>query len=146
MEQEFLSIKDFAARAGVSTQAIYKRLNNIHDELRNWLKPGCKQKMLDTAALSLFEEIQEQSGCATNCQPVDNQLIDMLREELAQKNEQIAMLQKLLSQEQQLRLVADQRILMLEGGPQENAQEPEAAVQDAPAAQPKRRHWWQLWK
>ena len=74
MEQEFLSIKDFAARAGVSAQAIYKRLNNPGDELINWLKADGKQKMLAAAALSLFQKKEESTSCETNCQPVDNQL------------------------------------------------------------------------
>ena len=59
MEQEFLSIKDFAARAGVSAQAIYKRLNNPGDELINWLKADGKQKKLAAAALSLFQKKEE---------------------------------------------------------------------------------------
>ena len=58
MEQTFLSIKDFAARAGVSAQAIYKRLNNPVDELTTWLKIDGKRKMLDIQALSLFQSTQ----------------------------------------------------------------------------------------
>lgn len=147
MEQEFLSIKDFAARAGVSAQAIYKRLNNPGDELINWLKADGKQKKLAAAALSLFQKKEESTSCETNYQPVDNQLIAMLQEELRQKNEQIATLQKLLGQEQQLRLVADQRILMLESGNQEAEHiEQNTHQEEAPAEPPKRKRWWQLWK
>ena len=147
MEQEFLSIKDFAARAGVSAQAIYKRLNNPDDELINWLKADGKQKMLAAAALSLFQKKEETTSCETNCQPVDNQLITMLQEELRQKNEQIATLQRLLGQEQQLRLVADQRILMLESGNQEAEHiEQNTHQEEAPDEPPKRKRWWQLWK
>lgn len=147
MEQEFLSIKDFAARAGVSAQAIYKRLNNPGDELINWLKADGKQKKLAAAALSLFQKKEESTSCETNCQPVDNQLITMLQEELRQKNEQIATLQRLLGQEQQLRLVADQRILMLESGNQEAEHiEQNTHQEEASAEPPKRKRWWQLWK
>lgn len=147
MEQEFLSIKDFAARAGVSAQAIYKRLNNPGDELINWLKADGKQKKLAAAALSLFQRKEESTSCEPTCQPVDNQLIAMLQEELRQKNEQIATLQKLLGQEQQLRLVADQRILMLESGNQEAEHiEQNTHQEEAPAEPPKRKRWWQLWK
>ena len=147
MEQEFLSIKDFAARAGVSAQAIYKRLNNPGDELINWLKADGKQKKLAAAALSLFQRKEESTSCEPTCQPVDNQLIAMLQEELRQKNEQIATLQRLLGQEQQLRLVADQRILMLESGNQEAEHiEQNTHQEEAPAEPPKRKRWWQLWK
>ncbi len=155
MEQTFLSIKDFAARAKVSPQAIYKRLNNPLDELRNWLKTDGKRKMLDTEALFLFQSTQEST---VDNQPVDNdsptveqQLIAMLQAELAAKNDQIATLQQLLSQEQQLRLVADQRLAMLEA-PKEPDPEPAAeAAQDVqapaePTQEQPRRPWWQFWK
>lgn len=152
MEQTFLSIKDFAARAKVSPQAIYKRLNNPLDELTTWLKTDGKRKMLDAEALFLFQSTQETT---VDNQPVDNdsptveqQLIAMLQAELAAKNDQIATLQQLLSQEQQLRLVADQRLAMLEA-PKEPDPEPAAeAVQDEPIQdeQQPRRPWWQFWK
>ena len=152
MEQTFLSIKDFAARAKVSPQAIYKRLNNPLDELTTWLKTDGKRNMLDAEALFLFQSTQETT---VDNQPVDNdsptveqQLIAMLQAELAAKNDQIATLQQLLSQEQQLRLVADQRLAMLEA-PKEPDPEPAAeAVQDEPIQdeQQPRRPWWQFWK
>ena len=152
MEQTFLSIKDFAARAKVSPQAIYKRLNNPLDELTTWLKTDGKRKMLDAEALFLFQSTQETT---VDNQPVDNdsptveqQLIAMLQAELAAKNDQIATLQQLLSQEQQLRLFADQRLAMLEA-PKEPDPEPAAeAVQDEPIQdeQQPRRPWWQFWK
>ena len=155
MEQTFLSIKDFAARAKVSPQAIYKRLNNPLDELTTWLKTDGKRKMLDAEALFLFQSTQETT---VDNQPVDNdsptveqQLIAMLQAELAAKNDQIATLQQLLSQEQQLRLVADQRLAMLEA-PKEPDPEPAAEVaQDVqapaePAQEQPRRPWWQFWK
>lgn len=152
MEQTFLSIKDFAARAKVSPQAIYKRLNNPLDELTTWLKTDGKRKMLDAEALFLFQSTQEPT---VDNQPVDNdsptveqQLIAMLQAELAAKNDQIATLQQLLSQEQQLRLVADQRLAMLEA-PKEPDPEPAAeAAQDEPIQdelQPSR-PWWKFWK
>ena len=156
MEQTFLSIKDFAARAGVSAQAIYKRLNTPVDALAAWLKIDGKRKMLDIQALSLFQSTQVDNQVE---QPVDNRLIEMLQAELAAKNAQIERLQdqvtqahQLLSQEQQLRAVAEQRILMLESGQGEQPKsEPEPAaeaVQDEPIQdepQPKR-PWGQFWK
>jgi len=163
MEQTFLSIKDFAARAGVSAQAIYKRLNNPVDELTTWLKIDGKRKMLDIQALSLFQSTQVdnqvEQPVVNPIQPVDNRLIEMLQAELAAKNAQIERLQdqvtqahQLLSQEQQLRAVAEQRILMLESGQGEQPKsEPEPAaeaaqdepIQDEP--QPSR-PWWKFWK
>ena len=165
MEHEYLSVRAFAVRAGVSAQAIYKRLTNENDELTTFLKEVDGKKTISTAALKLFqaEEAAESKndGNSTSCQPVDNQLttkmIEILQSELEAKNKQIEHLQQLLSQEQQLRLVADQRILMLTGGDNQEAQaeaevvepeQPEAAAeqpQEQTQEQPKKK-WWQFWK
>ena len=165
MDHEYLSVRAFAVRAGVSAQAIYKRLTNEKDELTTFLKEVDGKKTISTAALKLFqaEEAAEtkNEGNSTSCQPVDNQLstkmIEILQSELEAKNKQIEHLQQLLSQEQQLRLVADQRILMLTGGDGQEAQteaevvepeQPETAVEqpkEQTQEQPKK-HWWQFWK
>ncbi len=154
MDNEYLSIKDFAARAGVSHQAIYKRLSNPLDELCNWLHYVGNKKMLAVEALSLFdsntETTADSTGCATSCatelQPVDNEIrnqyIEFLRSELEKKNEQIANLQQLLSNEQQLHMLAEQKILRLE---EAKAHETEA-VQPTVVDQQQEKKWWQFWK
>ena len=37
MDKEFISIKDFAEKVGVSVQAIYKRINNKNDKIQPYL-------------------------------------------------------------------------------------------------------------
>lgn len=123
MEKEYLSIKDFAAAVGVSQQAIYKQLNN---KLKPYLKVVENKKMLDIAALELFKK-QEKTN------QVEQQLINMLQTELNKKNEQIAELQKLLSQEQQLNAMNQQKIQALE--------DKAAAVPEEP-----KKKWWKFGK
>lgn len=125
--KEYLSIKEFAELAGVSQQAIYKQLNN---KLKKYLKEVDGKKTLEKSALELFKK-QENSST------VEQQLINMLQTELNQKNEQIAQLQKLLDQEQQLHAMAQQKLALLE----EKNQEPE--VEAPEPIEPVKKSWWQ---
>ena len=143
MDHDYLSIKEFSDIVGVSHQSIYKRLNNYEDELRNYMREIDGRKMLDAAAIALYQpKMDDSTSCNQGAQPVatlDNELrneyIEFLKSELAAKNEQISQLQQLLHQEQQLRLVADQKILMLESNESKTE----------PPAEPIRK-WWQFWK
>lgn len=51
MEIEYLTIKDFAERAGVSQQSIYKRLSKKDNPLQPYLKKVGNKKLLNTVAL-----------------------------------------------------------------------------------------------
>ena len=89
--------------------------------------------MLNKSALELFKK-QENSST------VEQQLINMLQTELNQKNEQIATLQKLLDQEQQLHAMTRQELKLLE----EKNQEPEV-VEPEPTETVKKK-WWHFRK
>ena len=87
MKEEFLSISEFAKRAGVSHQAIYKRLDG---DLQPWLQVANGKKTLNMKALELFE----QDKSATDSTEVATikllqKTVDMLQKELDIKNEQI---------------------------------------------------------
>lgn len=112
MENKYLSIKDFAAAIGVTKQAVYKQLNN---KLQPYLKVVDGKKMIEKSALSLFDKKPEvnQEEQQTNNQ-LTEKLIAMLQKELDEKNQQIAELQKLLNQAQQLNAMDKQKILELE--------------------------------
>lgn len=138
MENEYLSIKDFAAAAGVSQQAIYKQLNN---KLKTYLKIVDNRKMLNKSALSLFKQ-------RDNSTDIQKQLINMLQSELNEKNQQlnekdkqIAELQKLLSQSQQLNAMDKQKILELE-----DHLEVARKAQDQTVEHPPQKKWWQWFK
>lgn len=85
---EYLSIKDFAAAAGVSTQRIYQRLAK---DLQSYCKEENGKKYLSVEGLKLFNK----EGLQGNCQDLATtesllkETIETLREQLAVKDEQI---------------------------------------------------------
>ena len=106
-EIEYLTVKEFAEEVGITTQAVYKQLNN---QLQGRFKKDGKKTLIEKSAISMFQK--------KNDQPVDNQLqtelYNQLRNQLQEKDAQIALLHRLLDQEQQLNLVANKRVLELE--------------------------------
>ena len=108
METEYLSIKDFAKRAGVSQQSLYKRLNKLNNQLNNYIKLVDNQKMIDIRALQEVYGVEVEQPIQPIIQPVEQpiqpnfdsilsqnqQMIDMLKEQLEAKDKQIENLQK----------------------------------------------------
>lgn len=115
--EKYVSIKEIAKMAGVSPQAIYKQLNN---KLKTYVKMVDGKKMLNISALDVIEKKSK----STN---VEQQLINILQTELNKKNEQIERLEQLISQEQQLRMICETKLLQLEE--KQNIKK-----------------WWQIWK
>lgn len=111
MEEKFLSVKEFAELAGVTVQAVYKRLNNEKkEELEQFVRKTDKRLEISSKAVVFFQNEGEKSsstGCSTgsttSSTTVDvNLLISTLQDELKAKNEQIRQLQNLLEHEQTL--------------------------------------------
>ncbi len=132
-EDEYISIKEFAKRAGVSVQSIYKRLNGLNNPLNQYIKLVENQKMLNISALEEIYGIEVEQPIqpihSTHSTPHStsekdkktetksetvSELVSILEKELGAKNEQIAHLQKLLDQEQQLRMISEQKLLQIE--------------------------------
>ena len=137
MEKEYLSIKEFATAVGISQQAVYKQLNN---KLKEYLKVVDGKKMLDIKALELYKINDDSTKNSTSCTTDEQQLINWLKEEIKEKNKQIALLQaqiekeqQLLNQEQQLRMVEQQKYLELQSKYEEqDNQEPVNVVEEEP--------------
>lgn len=137
MEKEYLSIKEFATAVGISQQAVYKQLNN---KLKEYLKVVDGKKMLDIKALELYKTNDDSTKNSTSCTTDEQQLINWLKEEIKEKNKQIALLQaqiekeqQLLNQEQQLRMVEQQKYLELQSKYEEqDNQEPVNVVEEEP--------------
>ena len=137
MEKEYLSIKEFATAVGISQQAVYKQLNN---KLKEYLKVVDGKKMLDIKALELYKTSDDSTKNSTSCTTDEQQLINWLKEEIKEKNKQIALLQaqiekeqQLLNQEQQLRMVEQQKYLELQSKYEEqDNQEPVNVVEEKP--------------
>lgn len=86
----YITIKDFAQRAGVSTQAVYQRLDK---DLQSYFKLVDKRKMIEESALELFAPPQVVKQIDKE---IDNDLsstlqetIKLLSSQLSEKDEQI---------------------------------------------------------
>ena len=151
---EKISITEFAKRANVSRQSVYKRLSQVDDKLTEYVNLVDNKKMLDIQALEDVYGIKVDKGVdkndnleSTSCQSnvnLDNpknkiedillKQIESLQQEIKIKNEQIEQLHKLLDQEQQLRMVSEQKILELEDPKEEKEEQKET-----------KKKWWQFW-
>lgn len=125
------TIKELADEIGKSKPSVMQRIKDL--DLRSALhKDGNKFLIPDDIAKKVIDSFSPKTQ--TDLQPVSdeirNEYIDFLRSELDKKNEQLANMQQLLHQEQQLRLMADQKVLMLEEAQRQEQQ----------------RKWWQFWK
>lgn len=165
VENQYISVKEFAQRAGISVQAVYKGLNN---RLNPYVKLVDNQRVIDIRALQDIYgiEIEQpiQPELSTNSiEDVTNDndndiVIDMLlkqieilqkeldvkNEQLKEKDNQMAALNerleeshRLLDQQQQLQAM-EKKIQVLENK-QEDVAEPSQEHQET-------KHWWEIWK
>ncbi len=57
-QYEYVTIKEFATLANVTTQAIYKRMNQTDSSLNKYVKSDGKMKLISKEALGLFTDSQ----------------------------------------------------------------------------------------
>ena len=121
--KELLTIKEFAEMVGFSVQGIYKRLNTEGNPLKDFLVVENKTKFLKREALELFEDGTEESSRpsfgeeeSSALLPIQAQMIEILREQLEEKDKQISSLlarieeqSKLLSQQQTITALLEQK-------------------------------------
>ena len=134
-DQQYITVKEFAQRAGVSIQSVYQSLNK---RLKPYLKIVDNRKMLNIKALEEIygiSDVKEVEQSVEQENKVDvNELINILKaqieikdRQIAEKDRQIAEMQKLVDQEQQLSLKAQNRLENLEQKSNQDAVEPEPA-------------------
>lgn len=162
MKNDYISVSEFARRAGVTKQSVYQR---IQGGLKKYVKDLNGQKVIQIQALHDVYGLDLEQGLEQDLNKdsqgqnqVNLAVIEMLRTELEAKNQQIASLTVALEnttqalQEAQTSLRAAQALhagtmqAQLGPGP-DRSQEPEPviSVEDQPAApaEPERkRHWW----
>lgn len=149
---EYISIKEFAERAGVSTQAIYQRLAK---DLQPYLQVEKGKKRLNIEALRLFNDKElKQVDCKENTNLQSEFLIktlEVLREQLAEKDKQLeaaaaekAELLARLKDAQQ----AEQQAHLLHAGTMQTAARIESRPIEAPEEIEKRaaRRGWKFWQ
>lgn len=139
MKNDYISISEFAAAAGVSQQSVYKRLRNKDDAIQPFCKKIDGKKYISKYAIDIIyrdeepqETTQEEQTEEPQEEPTEKanenvlmtilqQQLETLRNELEVKNKQIENLNNrlaeannLISQQQQLQLLDTQRIAALE--------------------------------
>ena len=92
MKTEYLSVKDFAERAGVSQQSLYKRLNKSNNQLNNYIEVVDNQKMIDIRALQEIYGVEVEQPIQPNIQPVEQPIQPLLQAEIEEKNDLIEFL------------------------------------------------------
>ena len=98
-QEEFITIKEFAQRAGVSHQAIYDRLRKENDELRKYTKVHNGKKQINTKALELFC-YKETTPVIEQQIEIKDEIIALLRKHLACKEQQLKMANELIEKQQ----------------------------------------------
>ena len=118
MENNLLTVKEFAERAGVSTQAIYQRIDK---DLQGYCKMIGKRKMIDIAGLELF---QKQEPLQEESKDLDKDLVKALQatlqtltaqlevkdKQIADLNERLAEAHATISQSHYIAAQAQQQI------------------------------------
>ena len=94
MMDEWISVKEFSERAGISVQAVYKQLNK---KLKPYLTVMNGTKMLNIKAL---EEVYEKTEDESIKPKVDERLLNQLLNQLEEKDRQINELHRLLANTQ----------------------------------------------
>lgn len=123
------TIKDLADELGKSKPAIMQKIDELnlrsrlHKE-KNKFFVDDEMENLIKASFSENAQSKTQNNSQSDLQLL-REVVSDLREQVKIKDEQIANLQRLLDQSQQLQLVAEQKVMQLE----------------APQEQPKK--WWQ---
>lgn len=95
MEEELLSVKEYAQRAGITEQAVYKRLRNVKSDLHQYLVERNNKKYIKKEALKLIEDKPTYEKLESESL---REMVDLLKSQLADKDDQIHHLQKINDQ------------------------------------------------
>ena len=126
---EYLTVSEFSKKVGISRQAVYKQVDK---SLQKYVKRVDKKILINDEAIQYFQWKKDVNQVDMDCKQIDNQvdskneLIEILKKELEEKNRQleekdnqIRMFQKLLDQEQQLRLINNTETKLIEESSEE---------------------------
>lgn len=112
IEDEYISIKEFAERVGISKQAVYQQLNK---RLKSYLIVIDGVKKLSVRAIEeVYEQNDSQVKSKENEQALSKLLIDSLNRQLEEKDRQIAELHRLIATSQMQLTESQHRLQELE--------------------------------
>jgi len=154
MKEEFLSISEFAKRAGVSQQAVYKRLDK---DLKPWLIIKENKKALNIKALDIFsgkidstevekvellkrtiEVLEKQNETLTKELDIKNGQIDTLNHQVEELNSRLKESHFLIGRQQELQAISEKEEapaepaepIIVEPTPEPAAPDPEEELSD----------------
>lgn len=121
---EYITVKEFAEKIGVSRQTVYKWLSTGDSKGDNWLTgyatKGDKGVCIDIRAVDAYHGVKGRQSHdskatvkATAENTVENDYIETLKKQIEEKDRQIKELSRLLDQQQQLSLHLQSKIDML---------------------------------
>lgn len=132
MNSEYLTIKEFANKAGVSAQYVYKQIRD--GKLTEYTEIIDGKRYLKPEALEKIGKQKHDNKESTNEQTI----VSFLQDQLNAKDKQIAELQtalqrsqELLKREQDIIAVTQKRLLLLEGDQAAGAEEPTGEAEEA---------------
>jgi predicted DNA-binding protein YlxM (UPF0122 family) len=115
MGKKLLSVSEFAKLTGISRQSVYKKIKDPDNQLSTCVNQVDNQIFIDIEAFKRISDNQNDNQTdnqTDNKVDSKNELIEILKKELEEKNKQllekdkqIETLQRLLDQEQQLHLI-----------------------------------------
>lgn len=101
MGSEYITIAEFAKKAGVSRQSVYRQLTG---RLSKYVNLVDNQKMIDPSALKDIYGIEVDNESqpkvdklVNDSQPENLKIIELLQQELLNKDQQIAQLQQIIA-------------------------------------------------
>lgn len=112
MTDDFITISEAASLAGKSYQAIYALRED--EQLVKYFKQVQKGKRTQLKISRAYIEERYLNGHSTTAKQVDKEVESVLREQLDHERKLNADLRRLLDQQQQLTLMAEQRVKLLE--------------------------------
>lgn len=111
MGKKLLSVSEFAKLTGISRQSVYKKIKDPDNQLSTCVNQVDNQIFIDIEAFQRISDNQIDNQI-DNQVDRENELIEILKKELEEKNKQLSekdkqieTLQRLLDQEQQLHLI-----------------------------------------
>lgn len=86
MDVEYISIAEFAERAGVSKQAIYKQANNSNSKIAPYIQRNGKQILIKVSALRELYEVEQ--PYSTNSTPKAERKVDYSTQQSTKINQE----------------------------------------------------------
>lgn len=143
MQSEFVSVKRMAELAGVTTQAVYRRINS---DLQGFVRLDGSKKTIDTAALRYFGQQEEQAVAQVDPE-INREMFELLKLQLEVVNQKVFIrdeqINRLLEQlkwqsEMNVKLQEEKQLAIAEMEEVKHIPEPQPSKDSVPR--------WMFWK